>query len=149
MVQVTITLVDSNGNIVNDSSVTVAIDQDELLQGYTNIANERPDANGNITFDGSTLTNYRVSASGLDWDTSELPISIGFDVLAPQSYTLTMNQKIIPYPSLSSETFTNWFRGWGLAQSATAIALAIAIAAIVIGVAYITGKTAPIVEKVV
>lgn len=133
-------LVDPSGNIVNDAGITVSVQQNEWLQGYKEVAAIRPNSEGLISYEATSFTQYRLSASGTDWNTSEQLVDTGADIFVPIDVTLTMDKKLIPIPTINP---TSWFRDIGLAQAGTILLVLFAVAAIVVAAAYGTSKIAP------
>lgn len=130
----------ATGEIVNDSGVTVSIEQNEWLQGYKEISIERPDTNGQVDYEGQTLTQYRLSAEGTFWDRSEQTVDTGFDFVSDIDVDITMHKKTVPLPVLNT---SSWFRDIGLSQAAVILLVLMAIAAIAVAGAYATSKVAP------
>lgn len=136
MPQVTVNLLDKETSRPITSGVFLIVQRDVWGEGFREEFRRKPDKDGKISWNATSITKYRCIADGTDYHSDELLIDTGWDPLWPIEKFMYLEKKLLPTPPLR----WNPTRDIGLGQIMPLVLIAIAGAIIAVAVAYSLGK---------
>lgn len=134
---ITITFVDAKSKAPITKDLRVSVAQHKWFEGFREIFYADPDAQGQVAWEGTSATQYRVTAEGTFYKKQEQLIDTGGNIFFPINETMEMEGKLVPTPPFDPSSY---FRDVGLAQTMPVVIGLVAVAVIIAAIAYVASR---------